>query len=208
MDENGFLFLLTKPDVDKLLSQTALALETRVQAQARQKSPSLWKWTDRLSARSTVKRRPASRWSGVLCLVLGVFLFVPGLLRPAELTLPLIVGAVGIAAGLCSLLRGRRGAGGSFTRSARQLLEGLKAGAQVRLDESGLYLCPEGMEPVPVPFEKFELAVEAEDIFLLFFLNSVLLLQKKDLSEGDADALRALLAEKTTLLPALEKSAV
>jgi S-adenosylmethionine:tRNA ribosyltransferase-isomerase len=59
---------------------------------------------------------------GVLELALGLFLFIPGLMKPDELTGPLLIGAVGIVAGIFNLLNIKKHRKAPFDRAAISLL--------------------------------------------------------------------------------------
>ena len=213
MAEPMFVFSLTKPDADALVKQVSRALETRTQLKSRKEHPTLWKATDKLNDYAqkgeNAKKKRHVPWTGILCLVLGVFLFVPGLMAPREMTGALVIGALGIFAGLWSLKRQSPSKSKSrdpFDRPARQLLESLQGGAQVHFTEEGMTLLPRDVPPASVSYDKIELVVEAEDVYLLFLLRSTFVLQKADLTEGDANDFGNFLSSKVQLVPCIEQS--
>lgn len=201
MPNAHFVFIPTSYDREQLLPQVSRALEKQTELASRQRYPGLWRTTD--SLRSISKGRSRSRLRtrvmSVVCLILGVFLLVPGLMDPQELAVPLVTGAVAVAVGIGGLCGGRKKRKNPFDRSAGILLSGLRALPEAE----SLQVCfsPEGMkgaETVPdayaVPWEGFTCAVETADTFLLVYEEKALLLQKKDLKEGTPEEFRALLA--------------
>ena len=91
-------FQITPYDTESLLQQVSKALEKRTEFVSRERYPGLWENIDKLNAVSKGKRRSSlrSKVMSIICLVLGVFLFVPGLIKPQELLVPLLVGAFAI----------------------------------------------------------------------------------------------------------------
>ena len=62
----------------------------------------------------------------------------------------------------------------------------------------------------PVPYQLFDCVVETPDLFLLTWSGRVAVLQKKDLTQGTADAFRSFWAERareteTLLFSSLEQ---
>lgn len=60
---------------------------------------------------------------GTVNLALGIFLFISGLMKPDELFVPLIVGAIAIGAGISTFLRSRKNKRNPFDKSAKLLFE-------------------------------------------------------------------------------------
>ena len=129
--EQRFTFQLTPLDAAHLRPQVSRALEKRVELVSRQRCPRMWKLTDKLNGAGSSSQsggRSQRRHRGLLGLMnwsLGVFLLMPGLMAPQELTFPLIVGAVGFGAGTVALLC--LGAARSFEQLGRWLPLGLAA---------------------------------------------------------------------------------
>lgn len=100
MDQNLFTFQIS-PLPEAYIPQLVYALEMRTELLSRVKFPGMWKHTDRLKQIPKVKKSPLrTKLLGIFNLALGIFLFVPGVMKPKELFVPLIVGAIGIGAGI------------------------------------------------------------------------------------------------------------
>ena len=126
MEDSAFCFQLTPYDTQRLLPQVSKALEKRTELISRERYPALWKITDRISGGKPAQPRSRLRTKcmAVLCLVLGIFLFVPGVTDPQELLVPLIAGALAIIIGILYLWRSRKHRKNPFDRSAQKLLAG------------------------------------------------------------------------------------
>jgi len=194
-----YTFAISGYDTARLLSQVSRALETRTQMLSRQKYPGMWKMTDGLNRSAGARQGNGRRkFFSVLCLALGIFLFVPGLMKPQELQGPLFVGAVAIGAGIGGLCRGRKKKD-PFEKAARQLLAGrdeTDGSARVVFSDAGMCICGGGEETVP--YSDFEFFIEGEDVYLITFAGRVVLLQKKDLQQG-AEEFSAFIAEHTAI---------
>ena len=89
------------------------------------------------------RSRVRTKVMGIICLVLGVFLFVPGLIKPQELFVPLLAGAFAIIIGIVYLYNGRKSKKNAFDKSAKLLLMGkdnisAKQSIVVSFSESGM----------------------------------------------------------------------
>ena len=102
--EQAFSFQITPPDPDRLLWQVARALEMRTELVSREKCPRLWVLADRLNRKDRgplAVRQKRRRRRTILSLInwlLGLILLVPGLMDPAQLLLPMLVGAAAFSA--------------------------------------------------------------------------------------------------------------
>ncbi len=193
--ESVYCFRITVPDTDLLLPQVSGLLEQAVQTVSREKYPQLWKLTDRLnsvpkvSEKTQKHRRIRTRIWSVICLLLGIFLFVPGLMKPQELTGPLVMGAIAVGSGIGGLWRSRKkketARDPRYDRAAAQLLEEYAAdeSAEIAFSETD---CPADGSSV----------FEAEDVFLLFTESGTRLLVKKDLTEGNIEEFRDFLRSR------------
>jgi len=186
------IFCCTDLDTSAALPQLRTALERRMQHAARQRLPRLWAATDRISGgrepvlqERTPAQRRRTRFLGVLCLLLGIFLFVPGLMRPQELLVPLLMGAVGIGAGIGAFIRTRKHRPLPFDKEARRLLQARAdaAGAQVVLSTDGVTL-PDGETAI------CDGVFETADLLLVTFGHRAAVLQKCELQGGDLPSLR------------------
>ena len=119
-------FQVTPYDTESLLRQVSTALEKRTELISRQRYPGLWENIDRLNTMAKGRQRSSlrTRIMGIVCLVLGIFLFVPGLLKPQELLVPLLAGAFAILIGVFYLYSVRKNKKNPFDKSAKILLSG------------------------------------------------------------------------------------
>jgi len=95
--ENGkYVFKLSPYDTTYFLPQVSAALEKRTESVSRERFPGLWEKTDKLNERSKGEKKntTGTKIKSIICLLLGIFLFVPGMMEPQELLIPLLVGAV------------------------------------------------------------------------------------------------------------------
>lgn len=188
----NYNFQITSYDIESLLPQVSKALEKRTEFVSRERYPGLWENIDKLNAVSKGKRRSSlrSKVMSIICLVLGVFLFVPGLMKPQELLVPLLVGAFAIVIGIVYLYIGRKGKKNPFDKSARLLLMGkdtisAKQSIMVSFSESGMEIRADDKEPQHIPYSDFESMIETEDLFLFVHDTRITVLQKKDLTSND-----------------------
>lgn len=201
MQTGPYIFQITPYDTEILLPQVSKALEKRTELVSRQQCPGLWKQTDRFQAMAKGKTRSRlrTRVMSVVCLALGIFLLVPGLMDPQELLVPLIVGVVAVGAGIGGLWTSRKHRHNPFDKSAAILLNDLNGQLTGKIctmafTDQGMTASAAGDFSETVPWQDISCAVETEDAFLLVHRDRAALLQKKDLSGGGAEAFRALLA--------------
>lgn len=188
----NYNFQITPYDTESLLQQVSKALEKRTEFVSRECYPGLWENIDKLNAVSKGKRRSSlrSKIMSIICLVLGVFLFIPGLMKPQELLAPLLVGAFAIVIGLVYLYIGRKDKKNPFDKSARLLLMGkdtisAKQSIMVSFSESGMEIRADDKESQHIPYSDFESMIETEDLFLFVHDTRITVLQKKDLTSND-----------------------
>lgn len=207
MKNDHFSFQISPYDADNLLPQVSRVLEKRTELVSRKKYPGLWKLTDQFNAMSHMRTRSnlRTRLMSILCLVLGIFLFVPGIMEPQELLVPLLAGACAIGAGIGGLWRSGRYRKNPFDRSARLLLEGkdtLSDTIEVSFSDSEMSVSAEHTCVEHVSFSSFEYIIETFDLFLLFYDTRVTALHKSDLC-GTVDAFRDFISEKVSHYQAL-----
>jgi len=207
MADKNFIFSMKPYDVDTLFPQVARMLQKRVELASRKKLPCLWKLTDKLNAvprapEAELKRRKERqrRWGGLL-LVMGIFLFVPGVMKPQELPVPLVAGFLAIVLGMLYLRKGDRKKK-SLEKKAKQLLEKMNAsmeGQKLRLIFYDAELAITGVgDDKKISYANMECALETADLFGLIYENQIVLLQKKELLLGNAEDFTKVLKEKTT----------
>lgn len=204
MEQNNYVFRITAMG-EEYLSQISYALEKRTELLSRVKYPGMWKATDKLqsSVREPSKGRKIFRkLLSIFYLCCGIFLFIPGLMEPEELKVPLIMGAIGIGTGIGGLLRGKIKRKNPFDKSARLLLEQRKTtdDATVAFNESGMTIAAGGSEEL-VPYDKMEYIVEAEEILLLTFDEKVIAVKKEDMVCGKPEDFRSFITDHTAFVP-------
>ena len=207
MADKNFIFSMKPYDADALSSQVAWMLNKRTELASRKRMPGLWKLTDKLNAaprapEAELKRRKERqrRWGG-LFLVMGIFLFVPGVMKPQELPGPLIAGFLAIVLGMIYLRRDDRKKN-SYVKKAKQLLEKMNAsmeGQKLRLIFYDAELAITGVgDDKKVSYADMECALETAELFGLIYDNQIIMVQKQELLLGNAEDLTKVLKEKTT----------
>lgn len=201
MENYKYIFKLSPYDRDSLLPQVSKALEKRTELVSRERYPGLWKQTDMFRAASGQgQNRLRTKVLSILCILIGIFLFVPGIVKPQELLVPLLVGAVAIGAGIGGLWRSRKHKKNPFDKSAKLLLAGKDEAfaelVEVEFSESGMTIPTEKGETETISYDKFECVIETEDSILCVFEERVTLLQKCDLVGGAPEEFCAFCAEK------------
>jgi hypothetical protein len=182
--------------------QLALALEKRNEAHSRQSLPGLWRTIDRLGTpkmSEPVLRRRRIRYKiyGVILILLGLFLLIPGLMKPEELTVPLLVGLFATGTGILQLLPRRKRPGKSALHAAGQLLKTRSAvsALTVRFDEQGI-----ADAETPISFETIETIVEMPDLYLVCWANKGLVLWKQELTTASPEDFTEWLSDRHTVL--------
>lgn len=207
MADKNFIFSMKPYDAEILSDQVARMLEKRTELASRKKLPGLWKLTDKLNAvprapEAELKRRKERqrRWGGLL-LVMGIFLFVPGIMKPQELPVPLVAGFFAIVMGMLYLRKGDRKKN-SYEKKAKKLLENMNASMEnqkLRLVFGDTEFVISGAgEDKKVSYADMECALETKDLFGLIYDNQIIIVQKQELLLGNAEDLIKALKEKTT----------
>lgn len=199
MKATDFTFRLTAYDIDRYLPQVSQALEKRTEHLSRMRFPALWNITDKLrpAAQGEDRRRLHARIFSIFCLVAGIILLVPGLMKPGELLVPLLAGAAAVVIGIGGLWRSRKRKTNPFDRSAGLLLSGKDTLSEEQAMEISFFetaMMLPGGEDDCVLYEDFQCVIETEDLFLLVFGTRAAVLQKRDLLTGDLDAFRKFIA--------------
>lgn len=187
--------------------QLAMALDKRLELHSRRTMPGLWSVTDRLNSmprasEAVLKRRQVRyRIYGVVLLVLGLFLLIPGLMEPRELAIPMVVGALCVVSGVAYLRPRRKGPSRWERRQAERLLAAMadSGGADVAFDRNGVTIRTEASQR-RISDTDMNAVIETEDLFVLSFSRtSALILKKKDMTAGDPAVFLHDLAERTAL---------
>jgi len=206
MAEKNFIFSMKPYDAEALATQVAWMLEKRIELDSRKRLPGIWKLTDKLNVvprapEAELKRRRESRrrWGGLL-LVMGIFLFVPGIMKPQELPGPLIAGFLAIVMGVL-YLRKNDGTKNSYEKKAKKLLESMNASMEsqkLRLVFGDTELAMSGAgEDKKVSYADMECTLETKDLYAFLFENQIVVLQKQELLLGNKEDLSKLLKEET-----------
>ena len=101
-------FQLSPYDGASLVPQVSCALEKRTESISREKYPKMWKITDHFNSKKVSeivlkRRRLRYRVYGILLIIMGAFLLIPGLMEPQELAVPLFAGILGLLLGVFTL---------------------------------------------------------------------------------------------------------
>ena len=154
-------------------------------------------------AGSAVLWRSAGRLLGILSLAAGVLNLLGAAANPARLGRLGILGALYLAVGTGSLLfRSRQS---RFDRAAQKLLDSLdwtEQKQQVWVTEQGLTLPPlrEGEPPRQIPFREISCLVGGPALYLAVWADQVLLLPRRNLSQGNVVQLEKLLSRQSCWL--------
>jgi len=207
MAGKNFIFSMKLYDVELFYGQAAWMLEKRTELASRKALPGLWKLTDKLNAvprapeAELKRRRERQRRFGGLFLVMGIFLFVPGVMKPQELPGPLFAGFLAIVLGVLYLCNGDRKKN-SYEKNAKQLLDNMNSsmeGQKLRIIFYDTELAVSGTkEEKKISYADMECALETGDLFGMIYENQMVLLQKKELMLGTAEEFGKLLEEKVS----------
>lgn len=204
-----YLFRISNYD-EALCTETAELLSKRLEAESRRRLPAVWKLTDDAAAYAAAgpgRERRASRYRvyGAVLLALGVFVLVPGLMEPQSPAL-IAAGAAALLAGAVEFaLAGKRKAATppkSCRKDAQKLFQNLCAAdfeqnpTEIAFDDSGMTVRADGTEQ-QIPYESVKGFFETERLWLLVYgEEKALLLQRRDLSSGNAEDFAASLRRK------------
>lgn len=190
MEQEKFVFNISPCRIDAYISQVSRALEKRTELVSRAQHPELWAKTDKINTMTHEMRWRKGRTKAVsvIWIALGIFLFVPGLIKPQEFLIPMIVGAVAIIAGVSGLWRNRSNKTSPFEQAAKNLLD---ARSMLENRQIQIIFTPDNMEIVEqdkeqtenIPYSSFEYIIEAENIILLIFDVRAVVLQKQELAD-------------------------
>lgn len=200
-----YIFQINQLDAAALQSQACQALNKRAELISRKKHPRLWERSDRRNKGKSPeeiakKQKLRSRILSLCVIALGAFLFVPGLMDPAELMVPLMAGAAGMIVGLFTLASSLKPTRDPFDQLATALVNGMTdiVPATVTFTGEAMTVEANGTSET-TPYDRFEFVIDQPDLFLVTFgLQSIIVLPKKDLT-GSAEEFKAFLAEKTTV---------
>ena len=195
-----FLFKPEKLSED-LKYQVSETLAKRTELFSRKKFPGLWEKTDELneknlSVEALKRRRKFRRFYGIICITLGIFLFVPGLLKPGELFVPLVVGACATVLGISAVIP-RKTNSEKFEKKAKKLIStinsSLKPEDKVLFNEEGIF----ENGALLMEYENLESIIENRSIFLVCDGIKIMVLRKADLVIGNPEEFKIFAESKT-----------
>ena len=200
-----YLFQISNYDDPAVDRETAELLHQRLEAESRQRCPTMWNAIDRIRTHAAKgpkgpareKRKVRYRIYGVFLLALGLLTLILGLMPPRT-TGVIIVGGAVIIAGLLefALARGRTPPRipASCKKEARKALElqrtvdWEKLKTAIRFEDAGITICTEENEE-HLAYTRIKYAFESLHLWLVVCDDErALLLQKKDLRSGNADS--------------------
>ena len=173
----------------------------RTEIFSRKKFPGLWEKTDELNRKNLseagFKRRiRLRRFYGIILIALGIFLFVPGLMKPSELAVPLFVGAAATIFGISAVIP-RKTNEEKFYKKAKKLAKAinssLKPGDTVVFGENGIFENGGAL----MKYEELEDVIENRSVFLVCDGKKIMVLRKTDMVAGNPEDFRIFIEEKT-----------
>lgn len=194
MEQKKFVFNISPCRTDAYMPQVSRALEKRTELVSRAQHPELWSKTDKINAMThgTSRNKGRTKVVSVLWIALGIFPFVPGLIKPQELLIPMIAGGVAIIMGISGLWRNRKNKTSPFEQAAKNLLDArsmLENGKiQISFSSDNMEIAEQVKDQTEsIPYFSFEYIIETQDVFLLIFDNRAVILLKQELSNGKPD---------------------
>ena len=205
MENENYIFQISPYDINCLLTQVSKALEKRTELISRERYPDMWQFTDRMNTAAQGKSRSSFRTKllSIVCLVAGIFLLVPGLIKPQELFMPLLAGTAALMIGIVGLWCSRKNKKNPFDKSAKLLLTGkdvIPEGQAITVifSDNGMTIPADNNNTEFVSYNDFECAIETTDAFLFVYGDRVAVLQKKDLTTDNLKDFSNQISEKVT----------
>lgn len=186
----------------ELTGQVAAAIAKRAELTSREKYPTLWGKVDSLNKNKmpddVLRKRKFRRVIyGIILLALGIFLFIPGLMNPKELTVPLIVGAFSIINGVFAVLP-RKTDAEKYEKKAKKLISAinsnLKSGDTVVFNSEAVF----ENGALLMEYQNLENVIECRSIWFVCDGIKVMVLRKTDLVSGTKEDFSAFISEKTS----------
>ncbi len=182
-----------KPEklTEDLSYQVSEAIAKRAELFSRKKLPGLWKKTDALNAKNlsgpALKRRKIFRKiNGIICIAVGIFLFIPGLVKPDELFVPLVVGAFAIVFGISAVIP-RKTSAERYEKKAKKLIRAINSSVKpedtVVFNEEGIF---ENGAPL-MEYQNLESVIENRSIFVVIDGAKIMVLRKTDMVFGNPE---------------------
>ena len=192
-----------KPEklTENLFYEISEAVAKRTEIFSRKKLPGLWEKTDELNAKNlsepALKRRKKFRKiNGIICIAIGIFLFVPGIVAPKELFVPLIVGAFATVFGISAVIP-RKTDAERFLKKAKKLAKAINSSLKpedtVVFKEGGIF----ENGNLLMEYKNLENLIENRSIFLVCDGKKIMFLRKIDMVIGNSEEFKKFIEEKT-----------
>ncbi len=198
---------------DRMTAQVSRVLAQWMEQHARKQFPRLWKVADQLHSlpnMSDTVHKKRSHWRrllSVLCLALGIFVLIPGMIAPRDPFL-LMIGAGAIALAIFNLWKIHSDRKDKFDKSAAQLLDilyTLPENIRLRIAFSETEIILEDIASdllqnmQSISYSDLEFSAETEDFYLFLFAGKAMILPKNCIVDGTTEHFSAFLSLKTTL---------
>lgn len=172
----------------ELTEQVAMVLAKRIEISSRQKMPELWDKIDKMNSNKApedvlYRRKIRHIIYGIALIVMGIFLFVPGLMEPQELFIPLIAGAIAFVSGIFAVIP-RKTPAEKNEKKAEKLIKSINSSIK---GGSMVIFCEEGIienGTLLMEYKNLEDIMETRSIFFITDGKKALVLRKTDLVVG------------------------
>lgn len=199
-----FVFELTKYNDVSFKSQVSKALEKRTELVSRKEHPGMWTFVDKMNSKGKVseevlkKRRTRYRIYGIILMIMGLFMFIPSLMEPKEMLVPLFAGAFGIGIGILYFGRGRNTKKAKvtpFDKAAIKLFseyEKMPMGTVTFTDDN-----VQLVGNVTINYSDIENIFITEDLFIIIWNEKITVLQKNDLLSANVEEFISFITSKS-----------
>lgn len=186
---------------ENLFYEISEVIAKRAEIFSRRKLPGLWEKTDRLNEKrlpekALIRRRKFRRFYGIICIALGFFLFVPGLVKPDELFVPLVVGAVAMITGISAVIPRKTNAE-RYLKKAKKLAKAINSSLEkddtVVFGDNGIF----ENGALLMKYEELENLIENRSIFLVCDGKKIMVLRKNDMVSGNPEEFGIFIESKT-----------
>lgn len=206
-----YSFKMEKINIEDKLDELSMALNKLSELMSREALPNLWKYTDKLNrGRQNISRKKVI---GVLFIALGIFLLVPGIMRPQELLAPLIFGLIAILVGIKNLVK--KEVKNPFDKSAKLLLGNINSNIdgkivtvaflEDRMEIPIIVLNSGKREDEVVTYSEFKYIIENRSIFLLVYNDKALVLEKNNLMPNNLEEFIEFISSKVTYIDLIKE---
>ncbi|MGI6561961.1 MAG: hypothetical protein ACOX3Q_05290 [Clostridia bacterium] len=201
-----YVFVLTEYDEATFKPQVSKALEKRTELVSRKEYPKMWNFIDKMNSKEKAseevlkKRRRRFNVYGTLFIIAGLFLFIPSLMKPKEMLLPLLAGAFAVVLGIFYLRSGKntkKEKVTSFDKAAIQLFnEYEKLSSEkvsVTFTDDKIQLAGNDL----IDYSEINEIFITKDLFIFIWNDRITVLQKKDLSSCNIEEFISFITSKS-----------